>query len=232
MRGHGRLDGERRVVVGSEVLVARRAVVVATGSSATIPRRRGPRGGEALDEHRGDDGEAGAGKAVRPRRRRGRRRDGAGLVVARLPRDARPPRAAADRAGGAVRERPGRVSPPRGRRRRAARDDGVLGRAERCGARRARRRRHGRSRRDPRRDRTDAADGRPRPRDGRSRSGKARAGGRVAPRSRARTGSTPSATSTDARCSRTWGSTRPGSPPTRSSARRFASARTAAPRRA
>ena len=37
VRGHGRLDGERRVVVGATVLGARRAVVVATGSSATIP---------------------------------------------------------------------------------------------------------------------------------------------------------------------------------------------------
>jgi dihydrolipoamide dehydrogenase len=37
VRGHGRLDGERRVRVGDEVLVARKAVVVATGSSATIP---------------------------------------------------------------------------------------------------------------------------------------------------------------------------------------------------
>ena len=37
VRGHGRLDGEQRVTVGDDVLVARRAVVVATGSSATIP---------------------------------------------------------------------------------------------------------------------------------------------------------------------------------------------------
>jgi len=37
VRGHGRLDGERRVVVGATVLGARKAVVVATGSSATIP---------------------------------------------------------------------------------------------------------------------------------------------------------------------------------------------------
>lgn len=37
VRGRGRLDGERRVVVGDEQLVARRAVVVATGSSALIP---------------------------------------------------------------------------------------------------------------------------------------------------------------------------------------------------
>ena len=37
VRGRGRLDGERRVLVGDEVLVARRAVVVATGSSPLIP---------------------------------------------------------------------------------------------------------------------------------------------------------------------------------------------------
>ncbi|HET7515641.1 MAG TPA: NAD(P)/FAD-dependent oxidoreductase [Gaiella sp.] len=37
VRGHGRLAGERRVRVGDDVLVAQRAVVVATGSSATIP---------------------------------------------------------------------------------------------------------------------------------------------------------------------------------------------------
>jgi dihydrolipoamide dehydrogenase len=36
-RGEGRLDGERRVTVGEESLVARKAVVVATGSSAAMP---------------------------------------------------------------------------------------------------------------------------------------------------------------------------------------------------
>jgi dihydrolipoamide dehydrogenase len=36
-RGHGALDGERRVRVGDDTLVARRAVVVATGSHATMP---------------------------------------------------------------------------------------------------------------------------------------------------------------------------------------------------
>ena len=36
-RGGGRLDGERRVAVGDEVLIARRAVVVATGSGAAMP---------------------------------------------------------------------------------------------------------------------------------------------------------------------------------------------------
>ncbi len=37
IRGEGRLDGERRVVVGDEVLIANRAVVVATGSAAAMP---------------------------------------------------------------------------------------------------------------------------------------------------------------------------------------------------
>jgi dihydrolipoamide dehydrogenase len=36
-RGEGRLDGERRVLVGDDVLVAGRAVVVATGSGAMVP---------------------------------------------------------------------------------------------------------------------------------------------------------------------------------------------------
>lgn len=36
-RGAGRFDGERRIAVGDEVLVAERAVVVATGSGAAMP---------------------------------------------------------------------------------------------------------------------------------------------------------------------------------------------------
>jgi len=37
IRGHGRLEGERRVRVGENTLVARRAVVIATGSAAVLP---------------------------------------------------------------------------------------------------------------------------------------------------------------------------------------------------
>ncbi len=37
VRGHGRLDGERRVGVGEETLLARSAVVIATGSGAAMP---------------------------------------------------------------------------------------------------------------------------------------------------------------------------------------------------
>ena len=36
-RGRGRLDGERRVKIGHEVAVARRAVVIATGSGSKVP---------------------------------------------------------------------------------------------------------------------------------------------------------------------------------------------------
>ncbi len=36
-RGQGRLDGERRVQVGSDLLTARRAVLIATGSRAAMP---------------------------------------------------------------------------------------------------------------------------------------------------------------------------------------------------
>jgi pyruvate/2-oxoglutarate dehydrogenase complex dihydrolipoamide dehydrogenase (E3) component len=46
VRGSGRLDGERRVVVGDDVLVAKRAVVVATGSTAFIPPIDGLRDAE------------------------------------------------------------------------------------------------------------------------------------------------------------------------------------------
>ena len=37
VRGHGRLDGDRRVRVGEEVLTARAAVVIATGTGAALP---------------------------------------------------------------------------------------------------------------------------------------------------------------------------------------------------
>jgi dihydrolipoamide dehydrogenase len=40
-RGEGRLDGERRVIVGEDALVAAKAVVVATGSAAAMPPLEG-----------------------------------------------------------------------------------------------------------------------------------------------------------------------------------------------
>jgi pyruvate/2-oxoglutarate dehydrogenase complex dihydrolipoamide dehydrogenase (E3) component len=46
VRGAGRLDGERRVRVGDEVLIARRAVVVSTGTAASVPPIKGLREAE------------------------------------------------------------------------------------------------------------------------------------------------------------------------------------------
>jgi pyruvate/2-oxoglutarate dehydrogenase complex dihydrolipoamide dehydrogenase (E3) component len=43
IRGHGRLEGERRLRVGDDLLTARRAVVVATGSGASVPPIEGLR---------------------------------------------------------------------------------------------------------------------------------------------------------------------------------------------
>jgi dihydrolipoamide dehydrogenase len=51
VRGHARLDGERRVRVGDEVLEARRAVVVAVGTNAAIPPIPGLREAEPWTNH-------------------------------------------------------------------------------------------------------------------------------------------------------------------------------------
>jgi pyruvate/2-oxoglutarate dehydrogenase complex dihydrolipoamide dehydrogenase (E3) component len=48
-RGAGALDGERRVRVGDDTLIARKAVVVATGSDATIPPIDGLKEAEPWD---------------------------------------------------------------------------------------------------------------------------------------------------------------------------------------
>ncbi len=69
---------------------------------AADPRARG---GEALDEPRGDHRGGAAGEPRDPRRRRRRRRDGAGIHELRQPREPRRGRRPAARARGAVRER-------------------------------------------------------------------------------------------------------------------------------
>jgi pyruvate/2-oxoglutarate dehydrogenase complex dihydrolipoamide dehydrogenase (E3) component len=52
-RGPGVIDGERRVKVGEDVLTARKAVVVATGSDAVIPPIDGLREAEPWDNRQG-----------------------------------------------------------------------------------------------------------------------------------------------------------------------------------
>ncbi len=60
VREHGRLDGERRVRAGDDVLVAERAVVVATGTGALIPPIEGLREARAMDQPRDHDRAGGA----------------------------------------------------------------------------------------------------------------------------------------------------------------------------
>ena len=86
VRGHGRLTGERRVTVGDEELEARRAVILATGSLPMMPPIEGLDAiDDAVDQPRGDDDQGDPRAAADHRRRRGRRRDGAGLPDARQP---------------------------------------------------------------------------------------------------------------------------------------------------
>ncbi len=62
-RGAGRLDGERRVTVGEQTLIARRAVVVATGSGAAMPPIDGLDSVRRLEQPRRDDRRSGCRRA-------------------------------------------------------------------------------------------------------------------------------------------------------------------------
>lgn len=53
LRGEGRLEGERRVRVGDQLLTAVRAVVIATGSTAALPPIDGLREAEPWTNHEG-----------------------------------------------------------------------------------------------------------------------------------------------------------------------------------
>ncbi len=83
-RAHGRLDGERRVRVGDDVLVAEDAVVIATGSGALIPPIDGLREAEPWTNREITTAKRGAVPAGDPRRGRGGRGDGPGMAHARL----------------------------------------------------------------------------------------------------------------------------------------------------
>ena len=121
------------------------------GLGGVDPGHRRAARGAPVDEHRGDDGEAGAATARRPRRRR--RRGGAepDLEHLRLAGDARAPRRPPDRTRGAVRVRPGARRARGERRRRAASGAGTQRHAQRPRHGRARRRHGDRGRRGARR---------------------------------------------------------------------------------
>ena len=226
VRGHGRLAGEKRVDVGEDVLVARRAVVIATGSAAAIPPLPG-----LADASPWTNVEATTAKQVPPRLAI----LGGGVVGVEMAQawSSLGSQVTLVHRGERLIEREERFASEqvldgasRRRRRRPARHVRGVGLPERRRPRRARRRVDGRGGRDPRRDRPETADERRRAGDDRSR---ARAGTSRPTRRSASTdatGSTRSATSTAVRCSRTWGSTRRGSRRIGSSGRTCACART------
>ena len=86
-RGEGKLTDPRTVAVDGEQLTARRAVVIANGSTAAVPRIPGLDTVEYLDQSAGGDSEGVAGVARDSRRRRHRRRVGASLRTPRLQSD-------------------------------------------------------------------------------------------------------------------------------------------------
>ncbi len=114
-RGNGALDGERRVKVGDDTLVARRAIVIATGTSAAIPPIDGLPQAKPWDNREATTSKR-VPRASRCWGRAGRGRAGTGLAEPRLRGDADrgdgPP--APER--GAVRQRAGDRRAARGRR--------------------------------------------------------------------------------------------------------------------
>ena len=109
VRERGRLDGDRRVRAGKDVLVAGKAVIVATGTGPRIPPIEGLREAEPWTNR-----DLTTRETVPPRLailgRSRWRRDGAGLVHARLAGDADRSNGSPARARGTVRSRAGRGS--------------------------------------------------------------------------------------------------------------------------
>ena len=83
-RGEGKLTDLRTVAVGGEQLIARRAVVIANGSTAAIPPIPGLDTVEFWTNRQAAIPQGAAGLARDPRRRRHRRRAGTGLRTPRL----------------------------------------------------------------------------------------------------------------------------------------------------
>ena len=214
VRGRGRLDGERRVVVGAEHLVARKAVIVATGSRALDPGHPRPARGEALDEHRGHDRDLCSRAARRPRRRCRRSRARPGMVGVRA-------QVTLVHRGERLIEREEPFASAQVLR--ALREDGV---DVRLGCSATRVSRPGAVVVELDDGTTVEADevlaafgrvpgGRYRARDDRAGACRRRSPSATICASAVTTGCSRSATSTAARCSRTWASIRPGSSPTR-----------------
>ena len=85
VRGWGRLDGPRRVVVGDQVFEARRAIVVNTGTKAFVPPIEGLEGTPYWTNHEAIEVEEVPRLAHRPRRRGHRRSNSARCSPASVP---------------------------------------------------------------------------------------------------------------------------------------------------
>ena len=123
-RGWGRLDGEKRVVVGDETIAARRAVILAGGTTPAIPPIDGLAEAEPWTNRDSTTAKAVPGPAGDHGRRRGRRGDGPGLLLPRCAGDADRGGAAPAPARGGVRLRAGHRRARRGRRRHPHRPEG------------------------------------------------------------------------------------------------------------
>ena len=221
IRGHGRLVGERRVRVGDEEIEARRAVFLAGGSPPAMPPIPGL---DAIDgawtnreatiakEIPGADGDLGGG-VVGVEMSQAFQTLGSQVTLIEGARRLIPNEEefACVQLTAALRERGVDIrTGPEGRARRAGRG--------RHDHRAHDRRRQRRGRRGARRARAQAGDGRPGRRARRPRAGQDDRRRRAHAAYPGTTGCTRSATSTAARCSRTWASTRRGSRPTACSA--------------
>ena len=222
LRGRGRLTGERAGDVelhdgGTEELEARKAVFLAGGTLPAMPPIEGlDADRRRLDQPRVDHRQGDPGLDGDPRRRRGRRRDVAGVRVdgreglaGRGRAQAAPARGVVRlRAGPGVARGPGRRRPPRPERREG------LPRRRRQGQRASRRRLVGVRRRPAGRARAHRADRADGPRGPRLRGRQVHRRRRALPRPRPRVAVRDRRRSTAARCSPTWASTRRASPPT------------------
>ena len=138
IRGSGALDGERRVKVGDDILVARRAIVIATGTSAAIPPIEGLAEAKPWDNREATTSKQHPEEPRGAGRRPGRGRAGAGLAEPRR-------RGDAGRGDGPPAPERGAVRQRAGDRRAAGGGVDVQTGAEATAVRGARRRGHGRA---------------------------------------------------------------------------------------
>ncbi len=213
-RSEARLDGERRVIAGDDVLTARKAVIIATGTTASLPPIPGLAEADPWTNREGTTVQRGAREPDRDRRRPRRLRARTGVELARTPTwcSSKPrPASSLQRRSSPARSSPKRFADARRRRPRAA------SRSRTSPARTGASTSPSSGEETMEAEQLMVAAGRQaatRTGSASKRSASRRASGSTSTISSASTdttGSLPSATSTSARCSRTPASTRRGS---------------------